>query len=61
MNGETEANDDEGIHTYLRYYASPAERAAFAHMNPKFVIPEHSDPPYDRPTPMTPDALRRFM
>ncbi len=43
-----DGDTDEEIETYLRCYASPADRAAWARDFPDECLPPHAQPPYDR-------------
>jgi hypothetical protein len=42
------ANYEEGLQTYLKYYAGEEERSRYARMFPDLEIPPHCEPPNRR-------------
>jgi len=44
----TETGVDDGVPTYLKYYASKEERRMYSNAHPTFKMPAHVDPPRRR-------------
>jgi hypothetical protein len=57
----TRTGPDDGMVTYLKYYATESQRELYSEIHPEFKLPEHVEPPRrrDHLIPYDPTGSRR--